>query len=62
MLIRKINDALARDEQVGALSMEFGQMTLGWQQSPSFVPRLLATPILWVGPDAGAGPTGWTEN
>ena len=60
MLIRTIHGALARGGQVGAPAMSFGRMTLGWQQRPSFVARLLATPILWAGPDAGAVPAEWT--
>ena len=59
MLIGTLHGALARDEQVGAPSMN---ITLGWQQSPSFVARLLATPVLWAGPDAEADPTEWTES
>ena len=60
MMIRTIHGALARGEQVGAPAMNFRQTALGWQQSPSFVARLLATPILWAGPDAGAVPAEWT--
>jgi hypothetical protein len=62
MLNPTIRGALTREGYVGAPGKTFRQMTLGWQQSPSFVARLLATPILWAGPDAGAGPTEWTEN
>ena len=58
MLIRTIQVALARGEQVGAPSMDFGQMTLGSQRGSSFVARLLAMRTLW----AGAVPTEWTEN
>ena len=56
MLIRTIQVALARGEQVGAPSMDFGQMTLGWQRGSSFVARLLAMP------DGEAVPTEWTES
>jgi len=61
MLIRTMNGTLAWDEQVGTPTTSFGQMMLGSQRGPSFVARLLATPVPWAGPDSGAVPTRWTE-
>jgi hypothetical protein len=62
MLIRTVHGALARGEQVGAPTMNFGEMTLGWQRGSSFVARLWAMSALWALPDAGAVPTEWTES
>ena len=62
MLIQTIHGALARDEEVRAPSMDFGQMTLGWQWSSSFVARHFAMGALWAWPDGEADLTRWTEN
>ena len=62
MLIRTINGALARGDEVGAPSMNFRQITLGWQRASSFVARLLATRALRTWPDAGAVPSEATED
>lgn len=62
MLIRTIHGTLARGEQAGAPSMNFGRMTCGSRRGSSFVARLLVMRALWTWPDAGSVPTEWTES
>jgi hypothetical protein len=41
--------------------MNFGRLTLGWQQGSSLVARLLAMRALWAWPDCNAYLTSWPD-